>query len=95
MNLVFLFNFKVLSFCCLIKAAGVQNFEPQLIIKKCFKNNRFFHLLPERVKNYEPNPLNFNPRNRYRRDDGINLENYNLMYLHINIKILTNFGNHH
>jgi hypothetical protein len=54
-NLVFLFNFKVLCFRCSIKTAGVQNFEPQLIVKKCFKNNRFFHLLQERVKNYEPN----------------------------------------
>jgi hypothetical protein len=59
MNLVFLFNFKVLCFCFSIRAAGVQNFEPQLIIKKCFKNNRFFHLFPERVKNYEPNPSIF------------------------------------
>jgi hypothetical protein len=38
------------------KKSRVYNFEPHSIIKKCFKNNRFINLLPDRVKNYEPNP---------------------------------------
>jgi hypothetical protein len=29
---------------CQAKNAGVQNFEPPPIIKKWFKNNRFFHI---------------------------------------------------
>jgi hypothetical protein len=39
------------------KKAWVQNYEPHPIIKKRFKNNRFFNLPPDRVKNYEPDPL--------------------------------------
>jgi hypothetical protein len=55
-NSIILFNFNMLYFFCLAKKARVQNFEPHSIIEKCFKNNRFINLLPDRVKNYEPNP---------------------------------------
>jgi len=54
-NPIILFNFNILCYFCLVKKAEVQNFEPHPIIKKWFKNNRFFNLRPDRVKNYEPN----------------------------------------
>ena len=56
-NPIILINFNMLCFFCPAKKARVQNFEPHPIIKKWFKNNRFFNLRPDRVKNYEPNPI--------------------------------------
>jgi hypothetical protein len=47
----------MLCFFCPAKKAWVQNFELHPIIKKWFKNNRFFNLRPDRVNNYEPNPI--------------------------------------
>jgi hypothetical protein len=51
-----LFKFNSLYIFCETKNGGVQNFEPHPIIKKWFKNNRFFHIVKYEVKNYEPNP---------------------------------------